>query len=523
MRRYPLLVILGAVLALSVCSAAYASVAADSLRYPALRYTASPCAEWSGDSLVLRFTCRVEGRLKSSVSLHAVPLYIVDGDTLRYPSEGFCTTSGARYHRRRRVLAGNAEGMSRLHMAGRKSSGSLDYHEALVVPSFRPGKVCILHVLETCCDKTLLSCHEIAVPVRAVRLPSGMLPPPVAVVSVPLFGSNVTFIEPEEEPVKERTATATVRLTYPVDRWAVHPTLGDNASELERLHRLLSPVLSDTANYRLSGITVTGYASPEGTYTHNQELSDRRAAGILDYLKERYRLPGEVPVFPEGKGEDWEGLRAAVAESGMPYREEVLSIIDGYGIFEGREKRLMELRGGRPYRHMLDSLFPPLRRMVMRIDYTVRPFGLSEADSLIDVRSRDLSLREMYGVARVRNDDRTILRSRDSYGREYDIAVGYFPDDIAANINASSAALVRGDLKAAWLYLSRVRENPAAYNNLGVYHWICGRTEEAEAYFLEAAGKGSPEAAYNLGEFNRWKEGAGKNGNDGGKGKEHSE
>ena len=75
-------------------------------------------------------------------------------------------------------------------------------------------------------------------------------------------------------------------------------------------------------------------------------------------------------------------------------------------------------------------------------------------------------------MAQAENDDRTIVRQRDAYGREYDIAVRYFPDDDIANINASSAALVRGDLELAWVCLGRVRENPLAANNLGVYHWL---------------------------------------------------
>lgn len=82
--------------------------------------------------------------------------------------------------------------------------------------------------------------------------------------------------------------------------------------------------------------------------------------------------------------------------------------------------------------------------MEMRIDYRVRAFDPEEAGELIGRRPQDLSLQEMYEVAQAENDDRTIVRQRDAYGREYDIAVRYFPDDDIANINASSAALVRG-------------------------------------------------------------------------------
>ena len=225
----------------------------------------------------------------------------------------------------------------------------------------------------------------------------------------------------------------------------------------------------------------------------------------FDYLHGRYGLPTEK-VTAEGKGEDWEGLREAVGRSDMKAKDEVLDIIDTYDIFDGREKLLMDLRGGDPYRYMLEHIFPPLRRMEMRIDYRVRAFDPEEAGELIGRRPQDLSLQEMYEVAQAENDDRTIVRQRDAYGREYDIAVRYFPDDDIANINASSAALVRGDLELAWVCLGRVRENPLAANNLGVYHWLCGKIGEAEAYFEKARATDPQRAAYNLEQLRKWKE-----------------
>ena len=69
-----------------------------------------------------------------------------------------------------------------------------------------------------------------------------------------------------------------------------------------------------------------------------------------------------------------------------------------------------------------------------------------------------------------------------------------------------SAALVRGDLELAWVCLGRVRENPLAANNLGVYHWLCGKIGEAEAYFEKARATDPQRAAYNLEQLRKWKE-----------------
>lgn len=206
-------------------------------------------------------------------------------------------------------------------------------------------------------------------------------------------------------------------------------------------------------------------------------------------------------MFPAtGMGEDWEGLRAAVEESDMMYRDAVLTIIDGVDIFKGREKLLMDLAGGVPYKYMLYNLYPPLRRMEMEVSYTVRSFETVEAEEVLKQRPQDLSQEEIYEVARRRNSGDKSQRAAKDYGREYDVAAKYFPNDAVANINAASAALVRGDLDGAWKYLGKVQNVPEAYNNLGVYYWMRGDLSRARDYFrraLKVKGEES-RAKYNL-------------------------
>lgn len=69
------------------------------------------------------------------------------------------------------------------------------------------------------------------------------------------------------------------------------------------------------------------------------------------------------------KGIDWNGLAAMVEASDMRYRSEVLNILRyvpettyrNGKLVDSRLKRLMDLRGGRPYNYMLTHFFPELR------------------------------------------------------------------------------------------------------------------------------------------------------------------
>lgn len=494
------------ILLLIIALPACASTDDGKHRFPSLTYHQTPCAEWQGDKLELSFSCNMQASIKGAESVHIIPLYITGSDTIRYPEISYYTPSEARYYKRGVTLSDNKTS-NRVRVLHRGSDSKYDYREQKLVPRSIKGEFHLLHVINDCCGSYTVGCDTVAVPGNynwGYTGTGAYLPTPVAVVTLPLYETNVSFIRPKAEKVKERAATEVVHITYPQNHWRVYPDFENNRKELQKVDDLLTPVANDTATYDLLTASIVGYASPEDTYKHNLLLSNKRAEGMRSYIESNYHL--NLDNFTtEGKGEDWDGLHKALEMSDMKYKQEVLDIIDKYSIPQGREKKLMDLRGGVPYNDMLQHLFPPLRRMEMTITYRVRAFGMDEAKSMIGRRPQDLSQQEIFDVARNENSDISIHRQRDSYGREYDIAVHYFPDDAVANINAASAALVRGDLELAWMCLSRVADNPRAYNNLGVYNWICGKIEEAKSYF-ERAKATDPAAATNLEQLHRWEE-----------------
>ena len=180
-----------------------------------------------------------------------------------------------------------------------------------------------------------------------------------------------------------------------------------------------------------------------------------------------------------------------------PYADAALSIIRNVGIFNGREKQLMELRGGAPYRDMLRHFFPRLRRLEVSVRWNIRAVSVGEAYQLIYTHPEWLSLSEMYAAARYYRP------GTEQYREVYEIAAYRFPEDVVANINASSAVMLTGDTKSGRAYLQRVESDPRSWNNLGVLALMEGHAGEAEKWFRKAVGIEPRKARQNLQRRNR--------------------
>ena len=87
-------------------------------------------------------------------------------------------------------------------------------------------------------------------------------------------------------------------------------------------------------------MTISSYASPEGGWKYNFDLSERRAASLLGWLRRNHEFPGML-LSARGFGEDWTGFEALVEEdTGMTAteKESILRIIEDTGDLDKRER-----------------------------------------------------------------------------------------------------------------------------------------------------------------------------------------
>lgn len=167
-----------------------------------------------------------------------------------------------------------------------------------------------------------------------------------------------------------RSETYVLRLQYRQGSAEIMGGLGDNRRQLAEFRDFADRIMRDPSN-TVTRVTLTGWCSIEGTAKHNERLSLARADGVGEYLLGLWPELGEH-MYVDGMGEDWDGLLRLVEDSGSPWTSEISRIIRGVGVYDGREKRLMDLRGGDPYRWMEREFFPILRRTVCVVEYVVR-------------------------------------------------------------------------------------------------------------------------------------------------------
>lgn len=307
---------------------------------------------------------------------------------------------------------------------------------------------------------------------------------------------HIAYVRPEVEAVKERALAGEAHLNFHAGKSVILPDFGNNPAELKKIRELIESV-KDDRDVSVRQIEIMGYASPEGSLESNRKLSEARAAALKDYLTQWYGLPESLYRINFG-GEDWEGLVSQVETSDMSYKLEVLDIIRNIPVTSGREKRLMDFKGGEPYRYMLREMFPSLRKAVVTVNYRVKAFSLEEARKIILTRPQDLSLEEMYRVANSYSPDSGEFRD------VFETAVRLYPDDYIANLNAAANALSHKDTATAQKYLGKMERKirmPEYENCMGVLLMLKGDYAGAENWLKQAESAGIKEASMNLEEL----------------------
>lgn len=139
-----------------------------------------------------------------------------------------------------------------------------------------------------------------------------------------------------------------------------------NNTILEDLCKAIDNALNKNGNSGIK-IDITAGTCPYGIYYNNDQLTKQQALAFKTYLEERYNRYN-LNINTKWISEDWPNLVQLIQQDkDMPYKYEVINIINNTGIFTGREKALMGLAQGVPYRYMKNNLFPKLWKIECKV------------------------------------------------------------------------------------------------------------------------------------------------------------
>ncbi len=179
--------------------------------------------------------------------------------------------------------------------------------------------------------------------------------------------------------------------------FGVDSTFMENGTTLRESSGLLQRIIADPSMV-LEKIVIESFTSPEGDKRQNIKLAERRSQSIYDYIC-AILTPANAELIEilEG-GIAWDQLVAMIEASDMAYGAEAIRIIetveeetyrrllptDRWGtLVDSRNKHLMDLRGGRPYRHMLKNFYPELRKSTVVTIYFKVDFEPIMQDRLV--------------------------------------------------------------------------------------------------------------------------------------------
>lgn len=309
------------------------------------------------------------------------------------------------------------------------------------------------------------------------------------------FFPELVYVQPQAESVKNRSLEGTAFIDFPVNKTEIYPDYRRNTVELGRIKSTIDSVGNDR-DVTITSVWLKGYASPEGSYTHNQKLAMERTAALKDYIQELYKFDVGV-IKTDNEPEDWVGLRRYVEQSALEHKSGILAIIDESHDPDTKEAKIKRTYPAE-YRMLLQDCYPSLRHTDYRIAYTVRTYtDVNEIKKILREQPQKLGLNEFYLAAQ------DYKPGTDEFSEVFETAVRMFPNDKIANLNAANAAIRRDDLISAERYLARAGNSKEAIYAHGAIAIRKKDYVSARQYLNEAKRQGLEQADITLRQLDR--------------------
>ena len=382
-----------------------------------------------------------------------------------------------RYYHYIRGGKGMLSGEREMSFQSKDAPASIPYNINIAYETWMEGSKLILRDCNYGCCNLLLGCEEMAV--------AGPFESPRQIPEV--FEADFAFITPLAETTKTRSVDNRAFIDFPVNKIVIYPDYRGNVVELAKIRNNIDSVRNDR-DITITSLSIKGFASPEGSYSNNERLAKGRTEALKDYVESLYHF-GQGFIRTSYDPEDWGGLREYVVTSALPNRAGILEIIDSNLAPDAKDARIKRDYPG-DYAYLLREVYPALRHSDYTINFTIREFtDVNEIRNLVKTAPQKLSLNEFYLAAQ------GLDQGSDDFCQIFETAVRMYPTDNAANLNAASASMSRGDLKAAEAFLKKAGDSAEAVYTRGVLAAKQHDYATARVLLEQAQKMGEPHAA----------------------------
>ena len=258
-----------------------------------------------------------------------------------------------------------------------------------------------------------------------------------------------------------------------------------NSVSIKDLGKILREINDNEETRALSSIEVSAYASPDGKYSFNEKLAEKRPNVSSDYLKnELKKIKMKADVDTKFTAEDWEGFQELVSKSNLQDKAVILRVLSMYQDPEEREQQISNM--SEVYTDIKESILPELRRARLIVNYEI--IGRSD-EQILDQYKHDaskLSVEELvYGANKLVKDEATRQQWNETIAKLY-------PSDYRSLNNMAQQAIANGNVDAAQNYLKeaqKVSKNAAEVNtNMALLALKSGDVAAAETYLAKGSG-----------------------------------
>lgn len=302
---------------------------------------------------------------------------------------------------------------------------------------------------------------------------------------------SLAYLAPVSEP-KSRVEKGSAFLEFPVGSYKLNGDFANNAYELAKINSSVDVVASDMGAKTVESIELWGTASPEGNALTNARLAQNRAIAVKNYIM-NYYLRVTTNYVVTSAPENWSGLVEALKNNTSDWAQDVINTASSDYSDALKNRQIRELNGGVTYKYLLENVYPKLRKVDYKVNYTIRDFTPEEVAQVFEVRPQDLSLAELYNLAK------TYPANSDEFYNIIRVSAALYPEDGVANLNAATAALQNGNSNDVTYYLSRAdQQSPYYLNTLGALQMLKGDYQNAFVTLKKATKMGIPQARANL-------------------------